>query len=487
MVATFWLLSWALLPAQSSNRPAPATPPAAHRGSDAVLTPRLARGQELVFRGAFTEEALGARVQFQRAYRFESRFFVLESSARGCELAGITLLDIKGPRPANPSPKADIGPASVRLERLTLDQQGKISATGVNLSVPLEAAPTLEVGAFVPVPSGRNATAGGWEVAEPGRPPRRWRLAGTESVSGQACVKLVGEQQSDDWEKPRADRSAWRRQDTVWVGSRTGLPQKVERLIELREPARREVARRSVLRYDLESSLQYPAQMALDRRQEITQAFAFRDAAKPMLAEPAKYAKPLQALARKITYHLESQPPTPYREAVRLVRRQVDAASRGEVLNVVHEELPPAAVPVATAGERAPDFVAGPLTTRESGKLAAWKGKPLLLVFYHPASYTAEGLLRFAQQVQAEHGPQVTVVGLSVSDDASQVLKQRDALRLHFPIYSGGGMRISYGVESTPKLVVIDAAGIIRGMYHGWGSETALEVSAELRRWLPGR
>src|SRR5262249_40850471 len=74
--------------------------------------------------------------------------------------------------------------------------------------------------------------------------------------------------------------------------------------------------------YDLESSLQYPAHMALERRQEIAQAFAFRDAARPMLTEPAKHTKALQALSRKIAYHLESQAPTPFREAGQLGRRQ---------------------------------------------------------------------------------------------------------------------------------------------------------------------
>jgi hypothetical protein len=44
-------------------------------------------------------------------------------------------------------------------------------------------------------------------------------------------------------------------------------------------------------------------------------------------------------------------------------------------------------------------------------------------------------------------------------------------------------MRISYGVETTPKVVLIDSIGTIRGMYLGWGAETADEVMAELRRW----
>ena len=48
-------------------------------------------------------------------------------------------------------------------------------------------------------------------------------------------------------------------------------------------------------------------------------------------------------------------------------------------------------------------------------------------------------------------------------------------------------MRISYKVETTPKIVLIDAAGLVRGMYFGWGRETANEVPTELRPWLSVR
>src|SRR5262249_30652687 len=157
-------------------------------------------------------------------------------------------------------------------ERLGLDLQGKVSPpAGVSLAVPLDGAPTLEVGAFVELPRARAALDEGWEGASPGAPPQAWRLAGRESGHRQTRVKLVGLQHSPDWERPRADRSAWRRQDSVWVSPKTGLTQRLERVIEQREPARTEVAQRSVLRYELESSLQYPAQLAQDRRQEVLQ------------------------------------------------------------------------------------------------------------------------------------------------------------------------------------------------------------------------
>jgi peroxiredoxin len=356
---------------------------------------------------------------------------------------------------------------------------------GISLIVPLDGAPSLEVGPFVELPRKRQTTQRGWEISESGRPVQVWRLVGNELVGGQSCLKLVAVQQTDDWHQPRADRAAWRRQDTVWVVTRTGLASRVERVIEQREPARQEPTRRSVLRYDLESSLSYPVRLAEDRRQEITQALGFRQAARPMLSEPGSYSRELAALGKRIAYHLENQPPTPYREAVVAVRKQVEAARRGEVLPVAHQERDEV-THVAAVGAPAPDFLATEITGTGSARLTRWKGKPILLVFYHPASVTAGDLLRFSQEVHASLGRHVQVVGLSVSDDTKLVLKQRAALKLGFPILHGGGMRISYGVDTTPRVVLIDAAGTVRAACTGWGRETAAEVRTELRRWLPG-
>ena len=68
--------------------------------------------------------------------------------------------------------------------------------------------------------------------------------------------------------------------------------------------------------------------------------------------------------------------------------------------------------------------------------------------------------------------------------DARAVLQQRTAQKLTFPVLHGGGLRISYGVETTPKIVLIDAGGVVRGAWLGWGAETAGEVRAELQLWL---
>src|SRR5262245_23883435 len=222
MVATVWLLGCVLAYGQASS-----TRPASY-----VLTPRLNRGQELVYRGTFTEKASGAGVQFQRDYRLEARFFVLEARSSGLDLAALTTLQPKlasAPVGARREPP----PTSVRLERLSVDQQGRARVVGAAApTVPLDGPPPLELGAFVEVPSGKVAVHQAWEITEPGRPAQGWKLVGSETANNQACVKLFATQQSDDWDRPRADRSAWRRQDTVWVATRTGLTIKVERVIE---------------------------------------------------------------------------------------------------------------------------------------------------------------------------------------------------------------------------------------------------------------
>jgi hypothetical protein len=60
----------------------------------------------------------------------------------------------------------------------------------------------------------------------------------------------------------------------------------------------------------------------------------------------------------------------------------------------------------------------------------------------------------------------------------------RHEKRLKFPLLAGNGLRVSFGVETTPKMVVLDGDGLVRGSAEGWGSETAQEVWQVLLRCL---
>jgi hypothetical protein len=67
------------------------------------------------------------------------------------------------------------------------------------------------------------------------------------------------------------------------------------------------------------------------------------------------------------------------------------------------------------------------------------------------------------------------------------VRQQRDALKVTFSILNGSGLRQSYAVETTPKVVVLDEHGTVRCSQLGWGEETPGAVLAELRRCLPAK
>jgi peroxiredoxin len=494
MAATLFLLGCILIPAQSphgalTQQRSPGRALAPFNG-DWLLTPHLQRSQELVYRGTFTEEARGGRVQFSRSYRLETRILVLDTPPNGSDVAVLSLLKHRfasGADAAPPAPNSEAALVSARLERMHVDLQGKIAAgSKVNLLVPLDGPPTLECGAFIALPGGRLRMGQEWTVLEGDRPPLTWRVTGSEMVAGSNCIKLVGEQKSDDWDHPRGDRSAWQRRETVWLSPQLGLAARLDREILQREPAQREATQRSRLRFELESSFVLSGPAGDSRRQEVTQALAFRDQLTPLLAQPARYGPHLAALRRRIEQYLESQPETPYRPAILQVKRRVEAAQRGETPPEPVSEIRPVATGAAV-GQRAPDFLASNFSSGGSVQLRRWMGKPVVLVFYHPASQTAPTILRFAQQLQSKYSQRITVAGMSISDNADQVRRQQAELGLMFPLLSASGLRGSFGVASTPKIIVLDSNNIIRSEHLGWAGsgETAREVEEELRRWLP--
>jgi hypothetical protein len=402
------------------------------------------------------------------------------------EVAFLTMLELRpsGRQGGDAATKAR--PCSVRLELARVDGHGRLTAPpGASLAPPLDGPPTAECGAFVELPLGRVGKDSFWEVAQGNRPPCIWQVTGSEVLHSTLCVKLTGRQQSEDWDRPRADRIAWRRQDTVWLSPKLGIAFKVQRVIERREPARQAPTQRSTVVYELDSHLTYPGDLYKQRQNEIRQARVFIDQAAPLVRQPVEFGPEIDAVLKKIALHLENQPETPYRKAILQIQRRVEGAKRGEV----PPETPPEDAPAqakAALGQKAPDFVASNLLTHHTARLYRLLGRPILLVFYDPAAKSAAQVLQFAQkEVNDRYPEKVIVLAMAVTEDAEKVRQQHTQLGLTFSVLAGQGFHTTYGVDDTPRLVVIDGEGIVRGMYTGWGSQTPREVGDELRRWLP--
>ncbi len=471
MIATLCLFTCALAAGQPGG------------AAEWQLIPHLSRGQELVYTGTFVEETHGRSVQFSRTYQLETRLFVLNTSPTATETALFTLIRERGAR-TGPGEKP-AAPNSVRLEVVRVNPRGKLLLdTGTAPVLPLEGPATIEYGVLVAMPGTHVKAGRKWDVPEEGRPACHWQVIGAESVNGTPCVKLVGVQQSDDWGHPRADRTAWRRRETVWMLPGLGVAYRIERTLEQREPARRDPDHQMTTVYTLENQVVYPGQLFEDRRDEIDQIHHLAQSVKPLLREPEKVGpRAFEPFLARITAHCDNRPATPYRQAMDQLKRRIEAAQRGEATTIPAEESAPVA-PVIALGRPAPDFVVPDLVTQESAHLRRFLGRPTLLVFYSPTSKQTRGILEFAQTLVGDADrPAVTVLGLAVSDDTDGILKQRRELKLTFPILSGQGLHLTYAIEATPKFVVLDAGGVVRESIVGWGREIPELLKQELQRW----
>jgi peroxiredoxin len=443
------------------------------------LAPLLAPGQELVYTGTCVEESLVPNVQFQRHYRLETWVFVLGGASGRWDVAVMTALSQRGTR-AEPAGK-EMKLISVRLEHAQINAQGKLTQNGTPL-IPLSGPPTFETGCFVEVTPARLTKASLWEVNEGVRPPRSWQVAGLEAVNGVTCVKVVGQQQSPDWDRPRGDQTAWRRRDVVWIAPQLGVAQKVERVIEQRDPLRRDPTQRVVVQYELESPFRYQGRLSDDRKQEISLARKFHDDAAALLKQPLQNRTQLDALYKKVSLHLESSAPTPYRKAVVHLASRIENAKNGNGGSEPTIEENPRPVPAVGVGQRVPDFVVNELTSNKQSRLARLLGRPVLVFFYAPATDTGKEVLQFVKDLVQQHGDKLGVMAMAATNDVDFVRKQHADLQLPFPVLDGGGMRLTFGVDATPRLVLLDAEGYVRTAHTGWGPHVPRDIADELQR-----
>lgn len=472
------LVTWALTLGQLPDR------------SEWLLAPQYVPGLELVYSGSHTEKSLIPSVEYKREYRLETTVFVMDATPRHWDVGIMTVLSLRSFRHPGQRPGADTAsPSSVRLELAEIDRHGRLRGKkGASLAPPLEGPPTIECGGFVEFPPARIGKLQPWGVTEDGRPPRTWQIQGSEHKNGSLCLKIVGEQQSEHWDRPRADSPAWRRRDTVWVLPQLGIATRVERVLERRDPAWRDPSFVAETTYDLASQLRYSPSIAgfSDRCTEIVKAARFTEEIRVLGQKPQQYRPHLEALAHKIQFHLDRHPPTPYRKAIVHVQRLAEKAKSGEAIMPAGADEP-SPVTAVKIGQRVPDFIASTLTGDRSAHLYRPAGRPTVVFFYNPCSDAGRHVLRFARTLHEETRAHVDVLGLATTRDPDLVRQQHKEMDLRFPILDGQGMLLTFGVDATPRFVILDGEGIVRAGYTGWGTHVPRDIVAELQELLKQR
>jgi hypothetical protein len=441
------------------------------------LGPQLDRGLELVYHGAVHEDSNSANVQFQRQYRLDTNLFVLEKTPAACTVAVLTALT------AQTGGVASDAPLHVRLEVGKLDDQGVLNlGRGPRDLVPLEGPPLLETGFLVEVPLGKVGKASAWDVVEAGRPVRGMRVIGTETCAGISCVKLAGLQQSEDWDHPRADRTAWRRQDLVWLAPHLGVACRVERLIERRDPARQQPTYRCKVHYELSGRpLPFPGKFFEDRQAEILIAKRFQDDAVALFQKSVESDASLEALRRKIAHHVENQPPTPYRRAIEHLAARIDAVRKGETPAIQQvSSSAPTPKRAVSLGQRVPDVMLSDLIGKSSVRLHKLLGRPTLIFYLQPATETGKEVLGFVRTLHKQHGEHIQLVAMAVGPDQEALRKHHAAAASPFPYHDGNAFHLLFGVDATPRFIVLDAQGVVRLTTTGWGFQVPDEIRKSL-------
>lgn len=502
------LVSTALPPVRGPLPGPPADGPA-------VAAPRLARGDELVYRGDVTEAGERVGNRFRKVSEVEVRVFVLDAANGSADCAVITKVRPKADPTvagavtavtgANP---VRLATPAVRVELVRVDARGRAvllapkagpppvplgADTPVRAAppVPLDGPPVLELGMFVPLPVKVVKVGDQWDAAEDGRPPVGWWAVREAVWNGSRCVELHVAQQTDGFDKPEATPTGWRRRESVLASPADGFACRVRRVVERREG--KDVVGWTDTTLELQPPQRYVGARFADLRREAEAAYCFAvDLAtlqarpKPKAATPEDYF----VRVRRIDRFLDDQPaPTGFRDAIDAVRRRCDAAANGE-------SAPAAAVISASfttrpdppeLGRPAPDFVAprvAALPGSDPFRLAGSKGKPVLLVFFKPEVDLSAATLYLTESLHKRYAGKADVVAVAVGAGPAAAKRQADDIHLTVPVLDGTGVRDRYGIDTFPRFFVVDPAGTLTWQFDGYGNETAGLARREIERLL---
>jgi hypothetical protein len=466
--------------------------------------PQWQRGDEFVYAGSVTEAVDRPGNRFLRAHDLNVRVFVLDSRESWADLTVLTLLRRSDDAVAGavggvtgPNPNKVSTPPLTRLDLVRVYADGTVHllappglpplALGKDVparvlpAIPLDSFPVFEFGMFPPRPRAGGQT---WSVAstDPARPAETWHVQPAEFVNAVQCAKMVMVQQTADWEKPKGGTTVWQRVDTVWLSTRDGTTRRVHRQVIHRDGLADLPAVRIEVKYDIKDR-GHAIGRTYDRyRTEIETAFAAAADLAQLQPDAARLGPKLfdARLERLDKYLADTEPGTPYREAVVAVRRRLDAARRGDASPVSPTPAVPPALPMELPepGRPAPDFTAGAF------QLSKHRGSPVVLVFFRPGSKTTDPALTIAEALHRRYTGRVAVVPLTVLGGSGEGTKDRERLKLSLTVHDGSAVGPAYGVETFPRFVVIDGTGVMHWQFHGVGDETGYLVCQELEKLL---
>jgi hypothetical protein len=441
--------------------------------------PKLQRGDEFAYAGTVSEAVDRPGTRLRRSHEISVRVFVLECSPTWADAAVLTLVRRKDDAPvAGALPEVtgnkrdDRSPPAARLDLVRIHANGivhPIAPLGpaplrFTADTPAQALPTPPLDTFAPCEFGMFAprTKAGDDS---------WHTAGYDFTHSERCVHLRRVEHAPDWDFPRGGQISWHRADDVWL-SGNGMARMVKRSIRQRDGIAEHPAVRIELALELKEQGRPIGRMYDRYRSDIEAAYFAMSELGPLVKDAARLGpEPFKQRITRLDAHLESNTPnTPFREAVLAVRRQLEAARRGEAVAIPISSAMPISPRIATVGHAAPEIRSGEFT------LSAAQGTPVVLVFFMPGRETAEPSMKIAEAVQKKFGAKARVAAFAVFAPARTGSP--------IPVHDGTPAVESYSIETFPRFFVVDAAGVLKWTFAGVGNETGFLVREQVENLL---
>jgi hypothetical protein len=469
----------------------------------AAAAEKLQRGDELAYAGTIMETVNRPGTRLRRMHRLEVRVLILERRDSWADAAVLTLLKraddtpVTGALPeVTGANRGGTAPPAARLDIVRIHDDGTVHLLAppgpppirLTADAPARSPPSVPLDTFAPFefgmfPPRRNGAATTWSVApdDRTRPTQRWTFKEHDFIDAERCTHLAMVQESAEWAKPIGGQTSWQRVDDVWM-SEAGAARRVHRIIRQRDGVAPAAAIVVETKYELKEKGR-PMDRTYDRyRQEIETAYLAAAEMTPLLKEARRLGpEPFNLRIARLDAHLEAtEPGTPYREAVQAVRRQLEAARRGEAVLVPDStrELPVLPAQASPIGRPAPDFQTGEF------KLSDTQGKPVVLIFFMPGVESADQSLAIGEAIRKKYGSRVAVAPLAVFGGKEAGTRDRDRLKLSILVYDGTSASPLYGVESFPRFYAIDGAGKVHWSFEGVGNETGYLLREQLESLL---
>jgi peroxiredoxin len=148
------------------------------------------------------------------------------------------------------------------------------------------------------------------------------------------------------------------------------------------------------------------------------------------------------------------------------------------------------AASAADAGQKAPDFTAPALDGGKSLSLAAYRGKVVYLDFWAswcPPCLTSLPLL---EDLRKEFpGDQFQILAVNVDQDPAKARKFLARTRVGYPSATDpkGLIPESFGIETMPTSFLIDRAGVIRYVHHGFRKGDVAPLRERIKNLVAAR